>query len=448
MKKKLLAFSVCFISLFSCNNEMTNISSRAQLCALSSSPEEIAIKVISSQYGNSAFTKSVSSQVKSTETRFYSVKVPQEVQMLSNNDAINTLSEQDIPVCFINYQDGYSIVSADPRIPVIFTHATKGTLADTLTNEGLDMVIKTIPFVCQKYLQEFYMQKKSDVRSNNDVVALANRIEEVRSVEDGYIVLREYEYLPEEITEYSPLLKTRWGQYQPFNGSVKTLCSNTSGRAPAGCGAIAMGQICNYHRYLGVGTYNWSILDNAEYTDTNSEAARFISNIGLSIHMVYGCDGSTSTTSNTRAAFETYGYTCSSIINGFDMTKAANAIAIDKCPVFVRGGKSGTVGHAWVMDGYRKVYQKIYVTEWSKYMAHAIPDLSDVNDVDEVLWENLKYMPGTSFTTSHTIESVHCNWGQYGNSDGFCSVGHFIYNNSQGGKNDYNSDMQMFIPRK
>lgn len=366
MKKKLLAFSVCFISLFSCNNEMTNISSRAQLCALSSSPEEIAIKVISSQYGNSAFTKSVSSQVKSTETRFYSVKVPQEVQMLSNND----------------------------------------------------------------------------------VVALANRIEEVRSVEDGYIVLREYEYLPEEITEYSPLLKTRWGQYQPFNGSVKTLCSNTSGRAPAGCGAIAMGQICNYHRYLGVGTYNWSILDNAEYTDTNSEAARFISNIGLSIHMVYGCDGSTSTTSNTRAAFETYGYTCSSIINGFDMTKAANAIAIDKCPVFVRGGKSGTVGHAWVMDGYRKVYQKIYVTEWSKYMAHAIPDLSDVNDVDEVLWENLKYMPGTSFTTSHTIESVHCNWGQYGNSDGFCSVGHFIYNNSQGGKNDYNSDMQMFIPRK
>ena len=81
-------------------------------------------------------------------------------------------------------------------------------------------------------------------------------------------------------------------------------------------------------------------------------------------------------------------------------------------------------------------------------MAHAIPDLSDVNDVDEVLWENFKYMPGTSFTTSHTFESVHCNWGQYGNSDGFCSVGHFIYNNSQGGKNDYNSDMQMFVPRK
>ncbi|WP_373816508.1 C10 family peptidase, partial [Porphyromonas loveana] len=64
------------------------------------------------------------------------------------------------------------------------------------------------------------------------------------------------------ILEKEVLLNVKWGQRAPFNLHAEVM--NNGERAPAGCVAIAVGQITTYHKYPKVlegKTLNWNIQD-------------------------------------------------------------------------------------------------------------------------------------------------------------------------------------------
>lgn len=157
-----------------------------------------------------------------------------------------------------------------------------------------------------------------------------------------------------------PLLKTEWHQRYPYNSALDD-CGCTGlyleGRPPAGCVAIAMVQVMNYHKKpYGV---NWNVATSPNgfgYADVIKEA-------GLVIGMSYGCDGSGADTGKVPNALKShFGYQSADFRNGFDHNIVLENLKRNQ-PVILAGNKSNSwswiggygEGHAWVCDGYSKI---------------------------------------------------------------------------------------------
>ncbi|MBR2154701.1 MAG: C10 family peptidase [Bacteroidaceae bacterium] len=117
---------------------------------------------------------------------------------------------------------------------------------------------------------------------------------------------------PENI---KPLIKTRWGQGIPYN----LLCpkiekdDGTTVYKLAGCGALAMAQMVNYHRYPhispdGVYEYNWDNMFNTYQegisTDRLIGVAKLISDCGVSSFTNYTEDFSSTNLSAIMGAMK------------------------------------------------------------------------------------------------------------------------------------------------
>jgi len=147
-------------------------------------------------------------------------------------------------------------------------------------------------------------------------------------------------------TTYSkgPLLKTTWNQssyskyYDAYNNFVKyNNCS--SGKTPAGCVAVAMGQIMKYHNWPNV--YNIrsmpNYVDYNNYKDYNAiNIAKMLKYIGEKVNMDYGCDGSGAYSENARRAFiSKFDYSTSELVEvNFNILK--QNIDANK-PVYMEG---------------------------------------------------------------------------------------------------------------
>jgi len=185
-----------------------------------------------------------------------------------------------------------------------------------------------------------------------------------------------------------PLLgEIKWDQCLPYNAKCPTVAGSGNGYAPyapAGCVAIAMGQIMKFHRHpstrtesiipptgsplspiYGTTTYQWSNMQptyGVTYSGTTQEnaVATLIKEIGVAVNMRYGAGGSTSSSTLAVSAFQTYfGYHS----NAKSRTAYPNnndweQLILDELragrPVFY-GGTNTTPsggGHAFVCDGY------------------------------------------------------------------------------------------------
>ena len=182
------------------------------------------------------------------------------------------------------------------------------------------------------------------------------------------------------ITEVGPLLKTVWGQgcsnnYYPEWNTGELYAYNyfipagsTCQHCPAGCGAVAMGQVMYYWQTpLLIKTFpeqfDWcnmtpKLLSNSPTYETNRNAIAFLLwQCAESINTCYSCGGSNSNLPDTREA----------LVDAFQYSEDAHhskkryysdAEWITKLknhidwgfPIIYRG--SGTGGHAFVCDGY------------------------------------------------------------------------------------------------
>jgi hypothetical protein len=161
--------------------------------------------------------------------------------------------------------------------------------------------------------------------------------------------------------EKSPLLTTNWGQGVGYNNNCPNLgcTSTTNGRAWTGCVATAMAQIMKYNQHPS--NYNWSLMPN---NSGSNETSRLMRDIGDSVGMDYGCDGSGASFSHVVQSFmNNFNYSYATA-GDYNYQTVRSNISQNK-PVYLRGKnkvKDGWwffdkfEGHAWVADGYRESF--------------------------------------------------------------------------------------------
>lgn len=240
----------------------------------------------------------------------------------------------------------------------------------------------------------------------------------------------------ENLISNGPYVKTKWSQGYPYNRDVPVDCRNQTsdefrqylGKAPAGCVAVAMGQIMRYYQYpeyylgrriawdlmskLGIG-----LPDDNNSTSGDGVKGNLMYYIGKACNMQYSCNGSGATNSNTISAYNIMGYPVYNNTDvAYDLTLVKMYLAA-KSPVHITGFDIyGYNGHAWIVDGY--LYRR---RSWIGSM---------------VLYDN--FIPIYGYYTSGTNyeEYLWCNFGWGGKADGLYVSGIFNTNRQDLGNNN------------
>ena len=205
--------------------------------------------------------------------------------------------------------------------------------------------------------------------------------------------------------QYGPFLTTKWHQHSPFNDQVKPGC-------PAGCVAVAVAQIMAYNEKSSNMTYNghkcdWTTMKTVcpytqpEYAGSGEakiQVAAFLCELGKrhNCYIRYDTDGSGGYADGAKRTLKNYGYSNAKKHLGFGSSNQKKAIDKLKSgrPVYLEGKSKGG-GHAWVIDGYRKI------------------SVATINH-------------GT-----RQASYFHINWGWNGDRDGYYSCGNFDTTNGQ-----------------
>lgn len=346
-----------------------------------------------------------------------------------------------------NFKDGgYILVSGDKRAtPIVafsdtekisYTEETKWVFEDY--SAPIEVIVKA-ETLNELMLDNLLFWEKIDNNTLEKNTANTKVFGQYRYVIRTTILTREA-YL------VGPLLETRWGQsnkttndyywnyYCPWGDST---C--TGAKCPVGCVAVAGGQLAYYLKGgdgvcitmpVTAGVYGYaqsyyqsfsdlqttSYIDNMplDYSCTDSSAiyhARvFLSYIGNQISMNYSASGSRAATSNIVGLLQRWGIN-STYHNqhSFDETDVWDSIGNDT-PVVVQGFRDSGSGHAWVIDGRKKVIN-VHLTYY--YVTNEL--LTD-DQIENLTMRNCndyseEIIPGGQF--------LHMNWGWNGLCDGW-----------------------------
>jgi len=206
-------------------------------------------------------------------------------------------------------------------------------------------------------------------------------------------------YMHEQV---GPLLTTQWHQRYPYN----SMCPDPINK-PAGCAAIAIGQIMAYHRYPNMAGINWNNIE--------SSAPNLIKDIGDRVNMHYWSNGSWALPGDLVDCLRSYGYTVER--SNHNYSRVETEILNSQRPVLMMGGKVNLLinllslinGHYWVCDGARRIIsgQTLYFTEWQP----------NGNGVFTTGWNSIN-SPGILGGIHYLY--FHMNWGwQNGNCNGW-----------------------------
>lgn len=215
-----------------------------------------------------------------------------------------------------------------------------------------------------------------------------------------------------------PLLTTCWGQEEPFY-NMTPIKGNK--HAPTGCVATAVVQIMAYHNYpteyimdgylrythfqdMRKNKYRSDFLNSAQAQDIIS---RFFLHIGNLLGNDWGSDGTGASSKDAPGIFRKFGYSCSSKLENYDVSKIMRSV-YDRKPVFMRahGYEVNTnkyAAHAWVIDGYKSfndITENVtcFFDEYAKY--------------DGQIAKGQDYVSRYYF---------HCNFGWNGQGNGYYS---------------------------
>ena len=250
---------------------------------------------------------------------------------------------------------GFAIVAAEDELPEIIGYSATGHIDSQSMSDGLKLFL------------ESYSQYVEDIRKG---VAIASDYSATRS-----------STLPAEV---EPIVKTQWNQPAPFNKYCPDDC-------PAGCVAVAMGQIMNYHKWPNIGTgasfttyngkaisvdfskseYRWDLMKNTtkelkEDEEAADAVAKLLFDCGIALKMNYSKNGSSAFDKNVPLAlFNFFGYKHTTLVydspNYYSskeewLGKMKQEI-VDGRPIYYsasspKGGGQDAAGHAFVISGY------------------------------------------------------------------------------------------------
>ena len=316
----------------------------------------------------------------------------------------------------IDYDEGWEIISADKRGPVVLVSSETGQYEDGLENEGVSAWINSLAgdIIIRQNDKDHWSNISEEVKEaelscmefwdmiagDKDFIAnnrIQTKIEDLPSLpidDGGYweMIHSQTEYILYDSIPH--LLTTNWSQNSPYNYYCPRRDDGQPGNAPAGCVAIAaaqmlyflhynigvpsttkasatwVGDIHNYYMtFSGSSSTIWSSMDYGN-TSHNSydDSSILIAHVGMLVGMSYGNTSSSAYTSDLiDRVFEPYGITCT--YANYNATTVKNNL-LNGMPVIV--GAYGQVflgipshGHAFVVDGYCRYRRKTTATyEW------------------------------------------------------------------------------------
>ena len=249
---------------------------------------------------------------------------------------------------------GFSIVSADERIPEMLCYSEVGSISDTSFNKSLKFCLDLMDI----YVEE---QTKEDL----DIETLVLSAKEKQNIIENESLLKNlkpcipfdpYDIDPRWVyngssssTSTQERLHTipgNWYQTYPFNDKCPYI-TGTSTRAYAGCAMIAVGQIMSYHDKPY--TYNWATIKSNIYSDDMKDLIR---DLFYDMNTGYDINGTSSNITKARSFLNNNGYTAGSA-SSYSFSGVWNALEFG--PTYIRGDNSSGEGHAWVINGARKI---------------------------------------------------------------------------------------------
>ena len=184
------------------------------------------------------------------------------------------------------------------------------------------------------------------------------------------------------------LMSTEWGQSFPWNEKCPQY-DLTGNRCPAGCYAVAVGQILFYlrntrnfpieiHSHIAYSyptpindKYSiivwrdpnsvfpdswWTGMAKYWYESGTSNVASLLVDIGDSVEMAYSPTGSKPTRHSYIEVFSDYNVDYD--YNSYSSSRAIDSIN-DDSPLLVIAAKNDSVSHAWVIDGYHYTTRRV-----------------------------------------------------------------------------------------
>lgn len=362
----------------------------------------------------------------------------------------------------VNYEKGWTLYSADKRVPPILAESDRGDFKEISCHPGVKEWIS-------RSLENIKVIKRLD----NEMLNFTE--EEIRNCQEFWAqTLNPYPHQPSghyelhstntivEVCDSIPhLLSTKWNQSYPFNAYCPYVAGSTTTHCPAGCVAIAGAQMLYYlHYYYGVPEcapstaycysdendfpYYWdqggdtsSIWDFMPLTGDgeesfNTNAAPLIAEVGNYAIVTYTHSGSYANTYFLHNVFNLY-YGISSYYGEYNQTTVRQSL-INEMPVIVWAGDEYIVdSHAFIIDGYlrkRTVTTSVYRWVWDSPGGNGMYPIIQPEDRIEIQ------------TSQPYIDLVRMNWGnpiQWEDNNGwytltddwYVSFGTYVYNFSE-----------------
>ncbi len=278
---------------------------------------------------------------------------------------------EDTCMYVINYKghNGFVVLSGDKSSAPVIMYSETGTLNPDSVSDACSAWIGQSRSYIKYNIRNLSKTKKAQMKKvwgdllSGQTYMLPSENLKSTSVKSAQTVTPPPGYPNHIVTS---LTTTIWHQHWPYNANVPLNCGLEN--APAGCVAIAMAQIMKYWKYPA--KYNWSSMaDDAGIGTDNTDLAKMILDVGTSVNIIYGCDGSNALgTSIIPALVNTFGYSSSAIYSGYDFYKVVDNLN-QNWPVIMTGFIGSynyytgiwpfrnihtyyTGGHAWVCSGY------------------------------------------------------------------------------------------------
>lgn len=243
---------------------------------------------------------------------------------------------------FINYEDGFLILSADKRQEAVLGFNRFGSiknqdlplqLTSLLSGESYEIGQLRILEIDEitEHVEGTWdaIPKPPDTPIDNDPEGPCPQISS---------------------NTVGPLIGTKWNQgcgYNDLCPLIGSSCGCSNMRAVTGCVATAMAQVMYYHKWPT--SYNWSSM---LLTTGSNETARLMKDIGAAVNMSYGCSSSANTQNKAAPAFKNdFGYASSTQYLSYNWYTVKTELNAGR-PVMLRGENSEG-GHAWVCEGYK-----------------------------------------------------------------------------------------------
>ncbi|MBR5373888.1 MAG: C10 family peptidase [Paludibacteraceae bacterium] len=328
-------------------------------------------------------------------------------------------------VCNFADSAGFAIICADDRVGCpILACVEKGTLGEDTDNPGLAIFLDNAQVFMQNSILKFEAERDSllEVARHRMEEDVCEETTLRKRMSGGYYYLREN-------VKVDPMLLTEWAQSgNPYNNLMKECLDDPSEHAPAGCWAVAIGQLMAYYKYPtsfmrrtsrgyeGV-CPDWNEITkekNASKLEKQlhrDQVSKVLCEIGLRIGMNWQCGSSGASDENAVNYMKSAGYS-NCVVSDYNYARIR--IYLNNRKPVIMGGysrRSGgfwsysySGGHTWVADGYKAV-----VADYYTYVVDTSTGYYSESYVKSVLRNSY----------------LHINWGWGGSNNGYFAEGCF-----------------------